>query len=113
MLGYLLVFAGSITTIVGDYLAKRWSVAGGLEGFPAIALYAITGALFMSSLKFGELTIMNAVWSILVFVLTSCIGLFIFHERLSHMQWVALSLGFLSILLFLIDETWGAGASIR
>ncbi len=112
MFGYLLVFSGAIATVLADYLAETWSRVGGYGWLLAIGLYLISGATFIYSLKFGELTILNATWSIWVFIITSCVGLFIFHERLSTVQWVALVLGFLSVLLFILDEIWGAGAHI-
>lgn len=112
MLGYLLILAGAIATVLADYLSEVWSRGGGHGWMLAVVLYALTGAAFTYSLKFGELTILNAAWSVGVFVVTSCLGLFIFHERLSTTQWVALGLGFLSILLFILDEIWGAGARI-
>jgi len=113
MTGYFLVFLGAITTVFADYLSETWSRIGGNGWIVALLLYAVTGAAFMSSLKFNELTIINATWSVAVFLITSCLGLFIFHERLSTVQWAALILGFFSILLFVVDEIWGAGAAIK
>lgn len=113
MVGYLLVFGGAIATVLADYLAETWSRAGGYGWVVALILYATSGAAFIYSLKFGELTILNAAWSIWVFLITSCVGLYIFHERLSTIQWIALVLGFLSILLFITDEIWGAGAHMK
>ncbi len=113
MFGFLFVFSGAIATVLADYLAEMWSRIGGPGWMIALILYVISGATFMYSLRFGELTIMNASWSVLVFIVTSCVGLFIFHERLSMVQWVALCFGFLSIVLFILDEVWGEGAHIR
>lgn len=113
MIVYVLISLGAMATVVADYMAKRWSLTHGWEWIAAVLLYACTGCIFVYALRYGELTVVNATWSVLVFVITSCIGLIIFHERLSTVQMAALILGFSSIALFVIDEIWGAGASIR
>jgi multidrug transporter EmrE-like cation transporter len=95
MLGYILVLIGAAATVSADYLAEAWARAGGYGWVIALAFYVISGASFIYSLKFGELTVLNATWSVWVFLATSLVGLFIFHERLSPVQWVAPALLFL------------------
>ncbi len=104
-MGYLLATLSALVEVSADFLSKRWSIQGGVAlATLAIALYATNGALFLASLHYGKLTVLAAVWVVMVFVATSCIGIFVYHESINRIEFLALALGFCSILLFVSDE---------
>lgn len=105
MYGFLFISLGAALTVFADYQAKRWSLSPSPWLLTTIiVLYAASGLAFTYALRFGKLTVLNAIWTIAVFTITSALGLLFFHERLSRIQFLALILGFVSIILFTVHE---------
>jgi len=99
-----LMLIGTILTAVGDIYAKKWSLNGPTTYWvAAFLIYAASSALFITALRGEKLTMVNAIWSVAIFCTSTFIGLFIFRERLSSVQFVALFFAFLSIVLFSFD----------
>jgi multidrug transporter EmrE-like cation transporter len=108
MLPYLLVIFGAIATVAADWFSKTWTV----ERVPvyfviATLLYASSGVSFTLSLTMGKLTVLNAFWSVFVFVASTLLGMLVFHESTTLVQKFALGFGFVSILLFSVAEFAG------
>lgn len=105
MLPYILVILGAIATIFADWCGKTWTIEHHKWLFVlAIFLYAFSGFSFTLSLTMGKLTVLNAFWSVFVFVCSTLLGIVVFHESVSILQKCALGFGFLSILLFTLSE---------
>jgi multidrug transporter EmrE-like cation transporter len=89
----LLVVAAGAVASGGDFLFKRWSVEGGALPFTAGALlFAGSAVLFGVSLRTGSLITNGA-----LFVITNAVGVvvisqWVFHERLSPLNWAGLAL---------------------
>lgn len=105
MLPYLLVIIGAFATVTADWFSKSWSISR-IPWYFVIAgvLYLTSGLAFTVSLTMGKLTVLNAFWSVFVFVASTMLGMFVFHESTSLLQKSALALGFASIVLFALAE---------
>lgn len=60
-------------------------------------VYAIQPWIFLESLKFETMIVMNLVWDMVSDVLVTILGFTYFKERLSYERIVGISLSFLSI----------------
>ena len=101
MLPYLLVILGGTATVIADWFAKSWSL-NRIWTYLAIAglLYLVTGISFAVSLTMGKLTVLNAFWSVFIFLASTILGALVFHESVNGIQKTALAFGFVSIFLF-------------
>lgn len=78
----------------------RWMI------IPTIA-YAIQPWIFLESLKFESLIVMNLMWDLISDILVTLFGFFYFKERLGPYKTIGVALSILSILLMSItDGTW-------
>lgn len=78
----------------------RWMI------IPTIA-YAIQPWIFLESLKFESLIVMNLMWDLISDILVTLVGFFYFKERLGPYKSIGVALSILSILLMSItDGTW-------
>ena len=70
--------------------------------FVAMTVYACQPLLFLDSLRYSSLTVMNLLWDVMSDVLVTAIGLYYFSEQLSPMKKAGIMLSILSIILL----TW-------
>ena len=78
----------------------RWMI------IPTIA-YAIQPWIFLESLKFESLIVMNLMWDLISDILVTLVGFFYFKERLGPYKTIGVALSILSITLMSItDGTW-------
>jgi multidrug transporter EmrE-like cation transporter len=68
----------------------------------AMTVYACQPLLFLDSLRFSSLTVMNLLWDVMSDVLVTVIGLYYFSEKLSTMKKMGVMLSIVSIILL----TW-------
>jgi multidrug transporter EmrE-like cation transporter len=68
----------------------------------AMVVYACQPLLFLHSLQFSSLTVMNLLWDVMSDVLVTAIGLYYFSEKLSTMKKTGVVLSIISIILL----TW-------
>jgi multidrug transporter EmrE-like cation transporter len=93
LLNFLLVFAAGSVAVGGDFLFKRWSVAGGAPTFAAGALLiAVSAALFGLSLRSGSLITNGALLVLVNAIGVLAVSQLVFHERLSALNWAGLAL---------------------
>jgi drug/metabolite transporter (DMT)-like permease len=103
-------FGGAMATIDAFILStlKAYSL-GWLEwrGFIIIAMlvYGCQPLLFLQSLKFNSLTVMNLLWDVMSDVVVTIIGLFYFKEKLTKFKKMGVILSLVSIILL----TWKDG----
>ena len=103
-MGYLLAILTAGVTIIGNVTAKMWA-DNGKASLLAVTLffYVASSIAFPIALKFGKLTILNAVATVFIFVLTTIAGLVYFKERLFLHQYIGLGFAFVAIALLTIE----------
>jgi multidrug transporter EmrE-like cation transporter len=62
-------------------------------------IYSIQPWIFLKSLQFESLTVMNLLWDMMSDVLVTLVGLFIFKEQLTIRKLCGVGLSFISIYL--------------
>jgi len=67
-------------------------------------LYGLQPAIFLRSLQYETMTVMNILWDLISDVLVTGAGLLYFKEKLTPIKQLALVLAFVSIILFSYDE---------
>ncbi len=70
----------------------------------AMVIYSLQPVIFLQSLQFGSMTVMNLLWDVLSDLLVTAIGLFYFKETLCFRQQVGLCFAFIAIVLLSYDE---------
>ncbi len=102
---WLLVVLSSISVIAGDYFAKSWSVSQ-KTGLYLLSLlgYLLSSFFYIPSLLKEGLVITAVVWDMISVIGFLFIGLVLFHETLTTLQWVGVGLGLasLAVLAFAI-----------
>jgi multidrug transporter EmrE-like cation transporter len=71
-------------------------------------IYSLQPLLFLQSLKYETMTIMNILWDITSDVIVSIVGLFYFKEGLTPLKKLGLSLAFIAIVLLSYDSINGS-----
>jgi multidrug transporter EmrE-like cation transporter len=67
-------------------------------------LYAIQILIFYYGLKSTSMTILNKMWNLISNILITILGIYFFKEKINNIKTIALLLGFISIILFAVDE---------
>jgi multidrug transporter EmrE-like cation transporter len=62
-------------------------------------IYAMQPWVFLASLKFESLTVMNLLWDVMSDVLVTAMGLYFFKEQITRTKMLGVGLSFISILL--------------
>jgi multidrug transporter EmrE-like cation transporter len=70
----------------------------------AMCVYALQPYIFLQSLRYESMTVMNILWDIISDVIVTATGLLYFKEKLTPVKQGALGLAFVSILLFACDD---------
>jgi len=65
----------------------------------SMAIYACQPLIFLQSLKYETLTVMNLVWDMASDVLVTLTGVGLFGEKLSLRRWAGVCLSFVSLCL--------------
>jgi drug/metabolite transporter (DMT)-like permease len=87
------IMLGLIKSVSLDRLKMiRWMI------FPTI-IYAIQPWIFLESLKYESLIVMNLMWDLLSDVLVTLLGIFYFREKIGRYKQVGVALSLLSIFL--------------
>lgn len=70
----------------------------------AMLLYGLQPAIFVQSLKYETMTVMNILWDMISDVLVTGTGLLYFKEKLTPIRQLALSFAFIAVILFSYEE---------
>lgn len=70
----------------------------------AMVVYSLQPVLFLQSLQFESMTVMNLLWDVLSDLIVTAIGLFYFKESLCFTKQVGLCFAFIAIVLLSYDE---------
>jgi drug/metabolite transporter (DMT)-like permease len=71
-----------------------------------ILIYALQPLVFLQSLKYETMTIMNILWDVISDIFVTCAGLFYFKEKISKIKQIGLALAFIAIILLSYDELY-------
>ena len=95
------LFMASIDAVIMPLLkAKKLGMLTGNWVFPfSSILYAVFPFIFYRSLSTNSMTVMNLLRDIISDVLVAVIGIFVFGETLSSLQWLGMVLAILGITL--------------
>jgi multidrug transporter EmrE-like cation transporter len=97
-----LILSG-IFNAFGEYLSKEWGYTHTWELalFVAVA-YVCSSLLWLPALlKQNQLSTMGVAWILIALVFTLILGLVVFKEHLSLIQWVGIVLGSIAVVLLL------------
>lgn len=85
----------------GEYLSKRWATVPSWKlGAAVVAVDAIGVILWLPALyNRNQLSIVGVLWALLGTVVTLCIGLFVFKESLTWVQWIGIVCAFTALAL--------------
>jgi len=70
----------------------------------AMILYGLQPLVFLKSLKYETMTVMNIMWDVISDILVTATGLFYFKEKLTILKQVGISFAFIAIVLLTYDE---------
>lgn len=70
----------------------------------AMFIYGLQPYVFLQSLRYESMTVMNIMWDLISDILVTATGLLYFKESLTPVKQGALALAFVSILLFACDD---------
>jgi drug/metabolite transporter (DMT)-like permease len=96
----LFAFAGLVTGL-GDYGAKLWALGHNkLYLLLGILTYNISNiAWFYALQRDPQVARMTLIWSIMLAAISMLVGLIIFHEKLSLLNWAGAAAAFIGICL--------------
>ena len=85
----------------GEYLSKRWGMQPSLRfAVLVVAVYAVgTFAWLPALLHKNQLALMGTLWLVLATVATVGVGVLVFGEQLSVLQWVGVGLALVALAL--------------
>ena len=103
-LGFATVMA--IIDSLGLSLLKEISTKAVSFSFMPIAalIYAIQPFIFLQSLKFESMTVMNILWDLTSDILVTFVGIFILGEKIGFRKAVGIVFSFIAIYLFTFED---------
>lgn len=104
-IGFATIMAG-LDAIVLSWL-KKYSLGAIHWIFIPLGMivYSLQPLLFLQSLKYETMAVMNILWDVISDLIVTGISLFYFKEKLSIMKMVGLSFAFIGIVLLSYDDT--------
>jgi len=73
-----------------------------------MVIYSLQPLLFLKSLQYETMTVMNIMWDITSDIFVTIIGLFYFKEKLSTLKKVGIAFAFIAIVLLSYDSMNGS-----
>lgn len=96
----LLFTISAVSVGTGDYLAKKWSLEPGWGLFAgSLGCYFCSSFFYLYTLPRKGLVVSCIIWSIASIIAFLFVGLVVFHETLSGLQMIGVTLGVISLLL--------------
>ncbi len=97
------VIALSFVTVFGDFLIKessiKFSFFANYITFSGCLVYGLTGIGWFYVMKHIELSSLGVVYGVTCAILLTLIGYFIFHEKITGLEFAGLLLGITSIII--------------
>lgn len=102
LLNFLIVVVISVTTAFADYLMKlagvekqmnvKWFLLG-------LLLYVVTGPCWYFVMKSVKLSSVGVIYGVTTVLVLAALGIFVFHEKLSPKEIIAVIMGVVSIVI--------------
>jgi len=103
-LGFAALMA-SVDAIGLGILKKISTKALSFSFMPIIALiYAVQPFIFLKSLSFESMTVMNMLWDLTSDIIVTFVGIFILGEQIGSRKVIGLILSFIAIYLFTFED---------
>lgn len=100
----VLLIISSIGVISGDFFAKYWSIKQKAIFFVLAVLgYLVSSFFYIPTLLREGLVITSIIWSLLSIIGFLFIGLIIFHEKLTVIQYVGVFIGILALIILSLE----------
>ena len=97
-----------IFEIIAIWLLTEWSKYDKIYliilGVLSYVVVAIFFALLMRKVSGNNLAIINAFWQVIGLIAVTCIGIFVFAEKLQLYQWIGLVLSVIALVFLTIGE---------
>ncbi len=86
---------------VGEYLSKIWGMKPSFHLALVFVLFsAFSGLTWLPALLHkNQIAIMGTIWLLLATIATIAVGVFIFHERITTIEWIGLILALVSLAI--------------
>ena len=98
--GMILIAGAVLLEVIADVIFKYWSISS--KGFlitVGIIVYSIGTVMWAYSLKFGDLSKLVTVFTVLNLVAVVLVGFFLFKEEVSLINMIGILLGVISVIL--------------
>lgn len=66
-------------------------------------VYSLQPLIFLQSLKYESMTVMNMMWDVMSDIYVTIIGIFYFKEKISYLKRIGLSFAFIAVFLLSYD----------
>ena len=70
----------------------------------AMLVYSLQPLIFLKSLQYESMTVMNIMWDMMSDLYVTLIGLFYFKEKITNIKMIGLSFAFIAIVLLSYDS---------
>ena len=70
----------------------------------SMLVYSLQPYIFLQSLQYESMTVMNILWDVISDIMVTIVGLFYFKEKISSLKQVGLAFAFVAIVLMSYDE---------
>jgi multidrug transporter EmrE-like cation transporter len=104
----LYLFLITFFSIVSQYLFKQIEKNGQNGAYNNIylaiglAMYTLLGFSIYKLLPYGSLIVLNIIWHLVYFIVLFLMGYFIYKEKYNFEKIIALILGFISLVIFMV-----------
>tara|TARA_Y100001935_G_scaffold162886_1_gene133924 strand:+ start:42 stop:386 length:345 start_codon:yes stop_codon:yes gene_type:complete len=96
-----------IFELAGQYLFKRFHINKGASHILIVLgmlSFSISSFFVFKILKYGTLGITNIIWHLVHFLAIFLIGYYVFGEKLTTTQGIAVLFGIISIVMFMLND---------
>ena len=99
-IGLLLIGGAVFFEIIADIILKYWSInPKTIFVVCGIIVYTIGTTMFAYSLRFGDLSKMGTIFTVVNLIVVVLIGLLLFKEQVSLINMIGIFLGVISVIL--------------
>ena len=97
---WVLITASVLLEIVGDVCCK-WGMNHSSNIFSGVGFgfYLMGSVFWLLSLRYGDLSKVGVIFILLNTILILVSGIFIFHDKLSIIQWVGVVIGVIALVI--------------
>lgn len=95
-----LVVVALTIDVLGDYWLKKWAIGSGVKWLLAgLGIYGLANLFWAASMRYELLSKVIVFYSVLGVVAGIFVGVVLFQEKLSAINWAGFALGIVSLVL--------------